>query len=171
MLQLLESQGWSIKPDAYKELVEEAGGDVPSVLRDIFNVDLKRIGKPALPDDINRAASTVIKGPHILQISAMVDVSRPSSRESSASDDRLLCIRLSDGKTTCKAVEYGQRIDALHENLPPGTKVILSNATVKSGIVLLKPQNIKVRGMLCVPNDKRHSKSTDHAPVSPTLQP
>ncbi|GFR53170.1 hypothetical protein Agub_g15893, partial [Astrephomene gubernaculifera] len=146
MLQLLESQGWSIKPDAYQELVEEAEGNVPSVLQNIFHQDLKKIGKAALPDDVNRTTTT-IKGPVVLQISSVADISRPSLRESSAGggNDRLLCVRLTDGKVTCKAIEY-QRVELLSEELAPGTKVLLTNATVKNGIVLLNPKCIKVLG-------------------------
>ncbi|EFJ49912.1 hypothetical protein VOLCADRAFT_89400 [Volvox carteri f. nagariensis] len=131
---------------AYQELVDEADGNASFVLQDVINQDLKKIGKAALPDDVNRT-STTLKGPLVLQISSVTDVSRPASRECAAGSgaDRLLCVRLTDGKLSCKALEY-QRVDQLSENLPPGTKVLLSNATVKNGVVLLNPKSIKVLG-------------------------
>lgn len=114
------------------------------VLKDIINQDLKKIGKAALPDDVNRTTTT-IKGPVVLQISAVTDVSRPSTKETAGGGgaDRLLSLRLTDGKLSCKAVEY-QRVDQLSVDLAPGTKVVLSNATVKNGILMLNPKTIKV---------------------------
>lgn len=53
---------------AYQELIEESEGNAASVHANILNQDLKRIGKPCLPDDINRAANATVKGPHVLQV-------------------------------------------------------------------------------------------------------
>ncbi|GIL42082.1 hypothetical protein Vafri_128 [Volvox africanus] len=146
MLQQLEEQGWNIRADAYQELVDDADGNAALVLKDIINQDLKKIGRASLPDDVNRTSINV-KGPVVLQISSITDVSRPTTRESAAGGgaDRLLSIRLTDGKVSCKAIEY-QRVDQLNEDLPPGTKVLLSNANVKNGMMMLNPKNIKVLG-------------------------
>ncbi|KXZ45405.1 hypothetical protein GPECTOR_55g311 [Gonium pectorale] len=131
---------------AFQELVDEAEGDVASVVKDIVNQDLKKLGKGALPENVSRT-STAVKGPVVLQVLQVFDVSRPSLRESAGGggSDRLLCLRLTDGKVTCKAVEY-QRVEQLSEELAPGTKVLLSNANVKDGVILLNPKCIKVLG-------------------------
>eukprot|EP00198_Chlamydomonas_reinhardtii_P008883 XP_001698220.1 predicted protein [Chlamydomonas reinhardtii] len=130
---------------AYQELIEESEGNAASVHANILNQDLKRIGKPCLPDDINRAANATVKGPHVLQVSSVVDTSRPTTKETGGGggDGRMLCLRLTDGKITCKAVEH-VRCDGLNEELlAPGTKVLLSNASVRAGVVMLQPKTIK----------------------------
>ena len=67
-----------------------------------------------------------------IQVASVADITSPashaaaslSSSSSSASGGgyRQLALKLTDGKVTCKAVEY-RRCDAIHESLPPGTKV------------------------------------------------
>lgn len=128
---------------AFQELVQEANGNTQSVVQNINNVDLKAIGKGCLPDDVNRTPSAVIKGPHVLQVAAIIDISKPSYKDGSSGGDRLLMVKLTDGKISCKCVEY-QKVDVLHENLPPGTKVVLTGANVRTGVVQLTPKCIKV---------------------------
>ena len=52
-------------------------------------------------------------------------------------------MRLTDGKTTVKALEIKRlpSIDAKH--LPPGTKVHIANAVCKCGCILLEPKCFK----------------------------
>ncbi len=57
---------------------------------------------------------------------------------------RMLRLKLTDGKTTCKAVEMRPLPDMSTEELPPGTKVCISNASVKAGLLLLDSKSIKV---------------------------
>ena len=57
----------------------------------------------------------------------------------------MLRLKLTDGKTTCKAVEMRPLPDMSIEELPPGTKVCISNAPVKAGLLLLDSKSIKVR--------------------------
>jgi hypothetical protein len=57
---------------------------------------------------------------------------------------RMLRLKLTDGKTICKAVEMRPLPDVTTEELPPGTKVCISNASVKAGLLLLDPKSIKV---------------------------
>ena len=40
------------------------------------------------------------------------------------------------------------RVDALKEDLPPGTKVVVSNALVKMGVMMLEPKAIRVGASL-----------------------
>lgn len=56
---------------------------------------------------------------------------------------RLLRLKLTDGKLSCIAAEF-KSVPQLHEELPPGTKVLLTNASVKLGVVLLDARNIQV---------------------------
>jgi hypothetical protein len=60
---------------AYEELLEEAGGEAAAVQRLLLDSDLRKLAPPAgkptsvgLPEDINRAASSSVKGPLVLQV-------------------------------------------------------------------------------------------------------
>ena len=58
---------------------------------------------------------------------------------------RLLRLKLTDGRTTCTAVEF-KPVSALEpDQLVPGIKVCLTSAAVKLGVVLLDAKSIKVR--------------------------
>jgi hypothetical protein len=57
---------------------------------------------------------------------------------------RLLTIKVTDGKTTAKAVEF-KPLKSLPEGvLPPGTKITVTNASVKAGIILLDDKSFQV---------------------------
>lgn len=108
----------------------------------------KQIGKGCLPDDVNRSPSSALKGPLVLQVVSADDVSKPSRVTSTGAGDnkgRLLALKLTDGRLTCKALEYKRLDELTPDRLPPGTKVSLSNASIRQGIVLLEPRAIKVR--------------------------
>lgn len=58
---------------------------------------------------------------------------------------RLLRLKLTDGRTTCTAVEF-KPVPALEpEHLVPGVKLCLTGASVKLGVILLDPKCIQVR--------------------------
>lgn len=134
-----------VAPQAFNELVAETEGGVQALVKGINDVDLKAIGKPALPDDVNRVPSSKLNGPIVLQVVSINDISRPSYKHGSAGSERLLLAKLTDGKVTCKALEYQGKVEALHENLPPGTKCVVTGASIKNGVVQLTPKCIKVR--------------------------
>lgn len=52
-------------------------------------------------------------------------------------------MKLTDGKLSCIAAEF-KSVPQLTEELPPGTKVCLTNASVKLGVVLLDSKCIQV---------------------------
>ena len=58
---------------------------------------------------------------------------------------RLLQLKLTDGKTSCKALEFRPAPQLDLSQLAPGTKVQLSNASIKLGLVLVDARNIHVR--------------------------
>lgn len=81
------------------------------------------------------------------QVVSAGDASRPSRATGDAVSEgpqRLLVLRLTDGKLTCKAAEY-RHCPALKECLVPGTKLAVTGASIKSGVLLLEPKCIKVR--------------------------
>ena len=78
---------------------------------------------------------------------------------------RLFALKLTDGKNTAKAMEYKTLALPKGEPLPPGTKVLLSNATVKAGVILLDDKCFKASCFFII--DKDHSsKLSGTSPVS-----
>ena len=104
-----------------------------------------QVGLPHLPEDINRADSHALAGAHVLQVVAADNVAQPSKHGSrgSGAGGRLLRLKLTDGKTTCTALEL-HPTPCLDGDLPPGTKVCLKNAPVRAGLVMLDPKCTKV---------------------------
>ena len=50
---------------------------------------------------------------------------------------------ISMAQVNAKAAEH-KRIDALSDLLPPGTKIQIKGATVRMGVIMLEPKNVKV---------------------------
>ncbi len=57
---------------------------------------------------------------------------------------RLLRLKLTDGKLSCIAAEF-KPVPQLTEDLPPGTKLCCTNATVRLGVLLLDSKCIQAR--------------------------
>ena len=57
---------------------------------------------------------------------------------------RLLCIKLTDGKASCKALEMRPLQGAEGDAVAPGAKVLLAGASVKANIVLVDSRSLKV---------------------------
>ncbi|GAX80065.1 hypothetical protein CEUSTIGMA_g7503.t1 [Chlamydomonas eustigma] len=87
----------------------------------------------------------------VLQVTSIRDASMPIFRDLAAASSTVLCqrqllLQLTDGITCCKAVEYGH-VEALSEDLPPGTKVRVRGSTrVRTGLLLLDSRCIEVLG-------------------------
>lgn len=56
---------------------------------------------------------------------------------------RLMRLKLTDSKLTCIAAEF-KPVPQLSEDLPPGTKVCCTNASVKLGVLLLDAKSVQV---------------------------
>eukprot|EP00775_Hariotina_reticulata_P013629 gene13629-13755_t len=127
-LQRLTSEGWNLKPELRSSLLD---------------ADLRKLSSGGLPDDVNRINSGNVKGPLVLQVMSVADISRPSYATNASS--RQLLLKLSDGRVTCKALEH-KTCSQLTDTLLPGSKVVLSQASVKCGVLLLEPKAITILG-------------------------
>ncbi|XP_041042974.1 recQ-mediated genome instability protein 1 [Carcharodon carcharias] len=131
--------------------------------------DLRDLEHPVLPDGISEMQKCELSGFHCLQIDSLVDVSQAaysqlqkirekdttneqvtstqiSQRSWEAKPTRMLMLQLTDGVQELQAMEY-QSIPALNSSLSPGTKVLLlGNITCRLGLLLLKPENVRVLG-------------------------
>ncbi|XP_013371471.1 PREDICTED: recQ-mediated genome instability protein 1 [Chinchilla lanigera] len=132
--------------------------------------DLRDLEHPLLPDDILEVPKGELNGFYALQINSLVDVSQPAYsqieqlRGKNTTNDlvtaetqvtpkpwevkpsRMLMLQLTDGVVQIQGMEY-QSIPALHSDLPPGTKILIcGNISFRLGVLLLKPENVKVLG-------------------------
>ncbi|XP_052013265.1 recQ-mediated genome instability protein 1 [Apodemus sylvaticus] len=140
------------------------------VLEQWLLTDLRDLEHPLLPDDILEVPKGELNGFYALQINSLVDVSQPAYsqiqklRGKNTTNDlvsaetqstpkpwevkpsRMLMLQLTDGVTQIQGMEY-QSIPALHSGLPPGTKILVhGHILFRLGVLLLKPENVKVLG-------------------------
>ena len=57
----------------------------------------------------------------------------------------MLALKLTDGRGSCKAIEFRATPALSAAPLPPGTKLCITEAAVSAGILLLNPNCVKVR--------------------------
>ncbi|XP_072137688.1 recQ-mediated genome instability protein 1 [Mobula birostris] len=131
--------------------------------------DLRDLDYQILPDGISEMHKSELSGFYCLQVDSLVDVSQPaysqlqkvrgkditneqvtsteiSQRSWEAKPTRMLMLQLTDGVQELQAMEY-QPVTALHCNLSPGTKILLlGNIACRLGVLLLKPENVRVLG-------------------------
>ncbi|XP_043831084.1 recQ-mediated genome instability protein 1 [Dromiciops gliroides] len=132
--------------------------------------DLRDLEYPILPDKILEVPKGELSGFYSLQINSLVDVSQPmysqlqklrglnrsndqvtaetqiSLKPWEANPTRMLMLQITDGVRQIQGMEY-QPIPALHHTVPPGTKILIhGNISYRLGVLLLKPENVKVLG-------------------------
>ncbi|KAM6391897.1 recQ-mediated genome instability protein 1 [Rhynochetos jubatus] len=132
--------------------------------------DLRDLEYPILPDFILDTPKGELSGFYSIQVDSLVDVSQPAysqlqklrgkntvNEEVTASTQafqkpweakptRMLMLQLTDGIHQIQGMEY-QPVPVLHSNLPPGTKITLQGKTAyRLGVLLLKPENVKLLG-------------------------
>ncbi|NXB81142.1 RMI1 protein, partial [Donacobius atricapilla] len=132
--------------------------------------DLRDLDYPILPNCILDTPKGVLSGCYSIQIDSLVDVSQPAyaqlqklrgkstvNEEVTASTQafqkpweakptRMLMLQLTDGIHQIQGMEY-QPVPVLSSNLPPGTKItVQGNIAYRLGVLLLKPENVKLLG-------------------------
>lgn len=132
--------------------------------------DLRDLEYPILPDCILDAPKGELSGFYSIQIDSLLDVSQPAysqlqklrgkstvNEEVTASTQpfqkpweakptRMLMLQLTDGIHQIQGMEY-QPVPVLRSNLPPGTKItVQGNIAYRLGVLLLKPENVKLLG-------------------------
>ncbi|NXJ02924.1 RMI1 protein, partial [Psophia crepitans] len=132
--------------------------------------DLRDLEYPILPDCILDAPKGDLSGFYSIQIDSLADVSQPaysqlqklrgkntvneevtastqaSQKPWEAKPTRMLMLQLTDGIHQIQGMEY-QPVPVLHSNLPPGTKItVQGDIAYRLGVLLLKPENVKLLG-------------------------
>ncbi|XP_008944089.1 PREDICTED: recQ-mediated genome instability protein 1, partial [Merops nubicus] len=155
---------------------ENSGGNLSQaqINRQVFEqwllTDLRDLEYPILPDCILDAPKGELSGFYSIQVDSLVDVSQPAyfqlqklrgkstvNEEVTASTQafqkpweakptRMLMLQLTDGIHQIQGMEY-QPVPVLCSSLPPGTKItIQGNVAYRLGVLLLKPENVKLLG-------------------------
>ncbi|OXB62502.1 hypothetical protein ASZ78_008140 [Callipepla squamata] len=155
---------------------ENGGGNLSQaqINRQVFEqwllTDLRDLEYPVLPDGILDAPKGELSGFYSLQIDSLLDVSQPAysqlqkirgkstvneevtantqafQKPWEAKPTRMLMLQLTDGIRQIQGMEY-QPVPVLHSNLPPGTKITVhGNVAYRLGVLLLKPENVKLLG-------------------------
>eukprot|EP00240_Pyramimonas_obovata_P014112 CAMPEP_0118949916 /NCGR_PEP_ID=MMETSP1169-20130426/50465_1 /TAXON_ID=36882 /ORGANISM="Pyramimonas obovata, Strain CCMP722" /LENGTH=211 /DNA_ID=CAMNT_0006896645 /DNA_START=17 /DNA_END=648 /DNA_ORIENTATION=+ len=143
----LQRGGLHVKEEALRKVIATVGARLEDVKKALLDADLRQIGESALPDNVNRVGKSTIKGNFVLQLMAVDDVSQPSAASggSSGGKHRMLRLKVTDGKMTAVAVEY-RPVGQLNSDLPPGTKLLITDAHIQSGIIMLQEKMMKVLG-------------------------
>ncbi|XP_058029030.1 recQ-mediated genome instability protein 1 [Ahaetulla prasina] len=132
--------------------------------------DLRDLEYPVLPEFILNDPKGELNGFYSVQIDSVVDVSQPAYSQlqkirgkSTVNEEvtaytqrtlrsweenptRMLMLQMTDGIHHIQGMEY-QPIPQLHSGLPPGTKVMIQGKVAfRLGVLLLKPENVKLLG-------------------------
>ncbi|XP_031218296.1 tudor domain-containing protein 3 isoform X1 [Mastomys coucha] len=143
----LSQAGWYLSDEGIEACTSSPGKvNINDIILIALNTDLRTIGKKFLPSDINGGKVEKLEGPCVLQIQKVRNVAAPKDNEESQAAPRLLRVQMTDGHTSCTAVEFNF-ISKISLNTPPGTKVKLSGTVdIKNGFLLLSDSNTTVLG-------------------------
>lgn len=82
----------------------------------------------------------------VLQIQKIRNISAPKSNEDSQAAPRLLKLSLTDGESFVQALELSPLNFLSRNSTPPGTKLIINNAKITLGYLLLTSDNCSLLG-------------------------
>lgn len=74
-----------------------------------------------------------------------MNISVPKDSQFTDTTNRMLKMELTDGKTTCYAIEYTP-IPSLTIAIKRGAKIAVQNVRVENGLLLLNPTNVLLLG-------------------------
>ncbi|XP_023238919.1 tudor domain-containing protein 3-like [Centruroides sculpturatus] len=120
---------------------------VNAIIQKALDSDLREIGAKFLPEDINRGRIESITGPAVLQIQKIRNVSSPKVNSGYSNAPDLLRVQLTDGHTTCNAIQWGNW-KSISQDIPPGTKLYLKPGKVKiqNSFLILSENHFTVLG-------------------------
>lgn len=95
-----------------------------------------------LSDELSKERTSKI----VLQIQKIRNISAPKSNEESQGAPRMLKLSLTDGESYVQALELLPLNFISRDKTPPGTKILIKNAKVSFGYLLLTPNNCSLLG-------------------------
>ncbi|XP_063067951.1 tudor domain-containing protein 3 [Engraulis encrasicolus] len=143
----LSKEGWYLSEEGINECKgSNEKTSASDIIRIALNSDLRPIGKSFLPSEINSGRIEKVEGPCVLQIQKVRNVSAPKDHEESQGAPRMLRLQMTDGHTSCTAIEF-KHLSKISMNTPPGTKVkLLGSVLVSNGFLLLDDSKVAVLG-------------------------
>ena len=108
-----------------------------------FLVQIKTTKNISEPDD--RQVSLFLFPFFLIFPSFSEPLKQKGTTAAAAGPLRMLCLTVTDGRTTARAVEASP-IPSLKMTTPPGTKLLLTNAQIDKGLLLLRKENVQVLG-------------------------
>ncbi|XP_069495514.1 tudor domain-containing protein 3 isoform X3 [Ambystoma mexicanum] len=140
-------EGWYLSEEGIEACTNSSGKvNTHDIILIALNTDLRNIGRKFLPIDINGGKVEKLEGPCVLQIQKIRNVSAPKDNEESQAAPRMLRLQMTDGHTSCTAVEF-KYLSKLSLNTPPGTKIkLIGIVEVKNGCLLVDDTNTIVLG-------------------------
>ncbi|KAJ9448369.1 hypothetical protein DIPPA_30998 [Diplonema papillatum] len=160
--QQLQSRGVFVKAATLESISEETGASTADELYEELKWrNIHDWGDAFLPKDIGSQPTSNLKGIHVLQVDKVRDITQAKiqddtddgqpdqwgatkeSRYGKAS--RLLKLMLTDGVSTCVAVELVTN-PAVKSFPLPGTKVLLRDCPVRNGYCIIKQDTFEVIG-------------------------
>lgn len=135
--------GWFISDEGFNVISKNQTIFDKSILqKNALDTDIKQIGLPVLSKEINKLQITEM----VLQINKIRNISAPKANENSQAAPRMLKLVLTDGETYGQAIEVSS-INVIGVNkTPPGSKILIRNAKISNGFILLNNSNCHVLG-------------------------
>ncbi|XP_062982057.1 tudor domain-containing protein 3 [Elgaria multicarinata webbii] len=143
----LSESGWYLSDEGIEACTNSSDKvNINDIILIALNTDLRAIGKKFLPSDINGGKVEKLEGPCVLQIQKVRNIAAPKDNEESQAAPRMLRLQMTDGHTSCTAIEYDY-MSKISLNTPPGTKIkLLGIVEVKNGFLLLDDSNTVILG-------------------------
>ena len=156
----LSTQFGAVVKESYLcDLMEEMETDDVKVLfNELLNMDQSDWGAGSVPKDLGSQPNMILKGEYLMQVTKVRDITMPKIQSAGdvEEDDgfgatkvnrsgRLLKMQVTDGITSVTVVELSTTPNV--RSIPiPGTKVLLSNISVRSGFCVMKSDTFKIIG-------------------------
>ncbi|XP_033127516.1 tudor domain-containing protein 3-like isoform X2 [Anneissia japonica] len=143
----LAKKGWHLTSNGLQRCKDGLPiGNADAVIKNALNIDLRHIGDKFLPADINKGKMDALQGPCVLQVLKVRNIAAPKINEGSTFAPRMIKVSLTDGHTTCTALEV-EPIPKISVETAPGTKLHLSGSIpMHRGFLLLNGGNTKCLG-------------------------
>eukprot|EP00884_Botryococcus_braunii_P012820 jgi/Botrbrau1/21539/Bobra.174_2s0042.1 len=108
--------------------------------------DLNSAGAGCLPADIQNWHGRILQGAYVLQVDELTNMA-VAAKQRYEQDGKSRCLKLlmTDGQQQICGIEFS-RLGMLKTDMPVGFKVVITNALVRRGFMLLKPDNVKLLG-------------------------
>ncbi|KAH7578552.1 hypothetical protein JRO89_XS01G0397700 [Xanthoceras sorbifolium] len=131
--------------------------------------DMNYSGAGVLPENVNSMHLVELKGPFVLQVDELVNISCPLRgryQDSPSSIKRCLKLSMTDGVQRVFGIEY-RPIKDLQVLAPSGLKVAICNVHIRHGLLMLVPETLEVLGGMVQELDAARRRIVDEVNKPP----